>query len=423
VIFFFLFNLLALAAIAYFAWQKQERQIKTLFWPGLVFKVCTGLVVGLVYKFYYTAGDTFYFFNQARESASLFPAHAGAYVDFLFHSDPGWKGAARTEFFVKMMSLVALFTGGNYWLSSVWFSLFSFLGTFYLFRTITQTFPESRVASAVAFLFFPSVVFWSSGLIKECPAWAALAVLSVLFIKLLDQGRLKPREIVLGFFCFWIVWKLKYYWLAVFLPVAVTTLIVNFLSNQVAWIRDWRWQFSIWIFLFLMLSFIPGLDHPNVDMTRLPGVVMQGYQAFWNNSPAAKLIQYPALDGSWPGIVKSIPAALASGLFRPMIWESDALIKGPAAMENSIVLVLFFFSISRLRGLIASSKRLLAVSSLVYIFLLCVFLALSTPNLGSLARYRVAFMPFFIFLILYKNPLINYFRFKKEETKPNVLAK
>jgi hypothetical protein len=37
-----------------------------------------------------------------------------------------------------------------------------------------------------------------------------------------------------------------------------------------------------------------------------------------------------------------------------------------------------------------------------------VFLALSTPNFGTLSRYRAGFLPFFVFVIAYRNPIVEW---------------
>jgi hypothetical protein len=51
---------------------------------------------------------------------------------------------------------------------------------------------------------------------------------------------------------------------------------------------------------------------------------------------------------------------------------------------------------------------ILFLATASYCIVLCVFLALSTPNLGTLSRYRVGFLPFLIFLLAYRNPLIDF---------------
>jgi hypothetical protein len=96
---------------------------------------------------------------------------------------------------------------------------------------------------------------------------------------------------------------------------------------------------------------------------------------------------------------------LFSGLLRPFIWEASGMTALLASLENLIIMILLISSISEIgRG----THRLLLFSALMYVMLLCVFLALSTPNLGTLSRYRVGFLPFLIFVISYRNPLLTY---------------
>jgi hypothetical protein len=45
-------------------------------------------------------------------------------------------------------------------------------------------------------------------------------------------------------------------------------------------------------------------------------------------------------------------------------------------------------------------------SVVLYVVALCVFLALSTPNFGTLSRYRISFLPLLFLLITIENPLV-----------------
>jgi hypothetical protein len=44
---------------------------------------------------------------------------------------------------------------------------------------------------------------------------------------------------------------------------------------------------------------------------------------------------------------------------------------------------------------------LLITAVVLYIVLLAALLALSSPNFGALSRYKVAFVPFFVYLLLW----------------------
>ncbi len=78
-----------------------------------------------------------------------------------------------------------------------------------------------------------------------------------------------------------------------------------------------------------------------------------------------------------------------------------------AAVENTIILLLSLVALANLKKLVQSPERLLLFSIVVYVALLCLFLTLSTPNYGTLVRYRVGFLPFYILLIAMENRLFN----------------
>jgi hypothetical protein len=47
---------------------------------------------------------------------------------------------------------------------------------------------------------------------------------------------------------------------------------------------------------------------------------------------------------------------------------------------------------------------------LFYVVFLCVFLALSTPNFGTLSRYRIGFTPFLWLLLLGGSGILSRYR-------------
>ena len=402
-----LFNIIAIAGIAFWWWRSLDGATRIIFWPALIWKLAAGIGVGLLYKYYYSSGDTFQFFSAAEELTNLFYSSISDYSRIIFQEvdlESAYKGEWRTAFFVKMISAVNIFTNNNYWVSSLWFSFLSFLASFYFFRNVIKHFPNSEVIAALAFLFFPSVIFWSSGIIKESVGLAALFILSTLYLKLIKNERPLLMDFLLAMLSGWILWRLKYYWLAVFLPAAFTSLIVQyvFLFFKI----PSRYKLISWIGLFLLLCFGVSLIHPNFYLERFLDVVVENNQAFVAISEPEDIINYDSLKATWPGIAANSPWALFSGLFRPFVWEADNPLKFVNAIENLLILVLCLSSFGRIKSLFWAQQRLLTFSVCVYIVLLCIFLSLSTPNMGSLSRYKVGFTPFLIFLMGYQNPLI-----------------
>jgi hypothetical protein len=130
-------------------------------------------------------------------------------------------------------------------------------------------------------------------------------------------------------------------------------------------------------------------------------------QEFQAISHAEDLIHYQDLQPTILSLARSSPLALVSGIFRPFITEAHGLLQWLGALENLILLFLFLFALPGVKKIGTNKNRLLLFSVIAYISILCIFLALSTPNFGTLSRYRVGFLPFLVYVLTIQNALIN----------------
>jgi hypothetical protein len=149
------------------------------------------------------------------------------------------------------------------------------------------------------------------------------------------------------------------------------------------------------------------LVHPNLHPRVFLEVIVANYEDFVDSSSPEGVIFYESLEPTVTSVISNAPKALFSGLFRPLLWEAHTIVQMMDAIENAIILTITFFALARINQLPSSPHRLLIGSILLYCLTLCVFLAMSTPNFGSLSRYRVGYMPFYVLLITLNNPLIN----------------
>ena len=388
-------------------WRNQDQKLKPYFFPALLLKLTAGIGLGLLYKYHYSAGDTFGFFEDAKKLTSIFWSSSSSYFNFLWSGDGSdaissslINPQSRSLFLVKIISCFNILTGNNYWITNLYFSFISFWSAFLFFKKIAFFFPGREFAAAIAFLFFPSIVFWSSGVIKESLAMAGLFMLSTVYITLLNNSKPFWWEWVLAFLSLILVWNLKYYWIAVFIPVTVTTCSVHLITKHLTWKMNMK--LALWIAFFLVFCLGVTLVHPNFYLENFLIVLVENYDAFIRISPAQSVVRYP-LEPTWWSVVLNSPKALLTGFFRPFLWEATNFLQLIVAVENLFVFIFFITALSGMRAAIQSPHRLLIFSTVVYILLLCLFLALSTPNLGSLARYKVGFQPFFVFLLLANN--------------------
>jgi hypothetical protein len=148
--------------------------------------------------------------------------------------------------------------------------------------------------------------------------------------------------------------------------------------------------------------------HPNFYLDQFQEVIISNYNEFDALSDTKNLIHYYQWDGSVTSMLINSPWALLSGLFRPMIGEGQGFLGFAASLENFLLLILFVTSFLNLKKMFTSSHQIILLAVVSYCVVLCVFLALSTPNFGTLSRYRVGLLPFFVFLVAYRNPLVDW---------------
>lgn len=399
-------NIIFLILLTGLVWKGDNTPLHKFYWPALLAKCMAGIALGIIYSTYYETSDTFIFFKQASDQADIARTDPAGYLSFIFTAREGYfLGEHRTVFYTKITSFFALITGNNYWITSVYYSVLSFFAAWYLANTIGRIFPACKIAAGIAFLFFPSVVFWSSGIIKESLAMAALFLLTAVLIKLWVRERVSVLLIVMSLVCAIIVFNLKYYYLAAFIPIAAASLIVRWLSNRHGVESPVR-QILMWtgllLFGFVFITFL----HPNFSPAKLLHVIVTNNRVFMQVCTPDDVIHFYKLEPTWFSVLMNSPWAFISGIFRPFVWEANTIFKFITGVENFILLIL---SVSALRfagNIVHSPNRLLILATILYCAVLSVFLALSTPNFGTLARYSVGFLPFVV-LLVFNQPFIS----------------
>jgi len=235
---------------------------------------------------------------------------------------------------------------------------------------------------------------------------AALFFLSSILLKAWEKESFHVVEWLLAILSLWLLWNLKYYYVGVFLPVALTTLVVRFFLSRVE-LKSLVLKILLWCVVFFIPLILVSLLHPNFYPDRFLEVVVSSYYEFHVISNPEDVIHYNSLQATPLSVFQNIPWALFSGLFRPFLTEVHNSLQFFIAIENLGLLVFFLFAIRGVKKLKDTGYRMILFSIIVYVLLLCIFLALSTPNFGTLSRYRVGFLPFFVFLITVSNPLIS----------------
>jgi len=404
--------LLALAAYGLYR-RYWGSPLRRYFLPALALKLAAGVVLGLLYTYNYTyGGDTFLFHREAAAVADWARTHRLPYLEFLWSGRPPDAATAaqvstllqpRALVMVKLVSMLHLGTGNGYWLSGAWLSLFSFWGLWCLAHGLAVSFPATRKAAAAAFLFFPSVVFWSAGILKETVAAGIIGFAGAFLLRhwhterlhVTVQGIGRGLGVAVGLA---VLWQLKFYYCAVLALCGAAGWLAHAAARRFS-IRTTAGQF----FLFEgLLAGLAGMAFllPGLSLGGLLAGLVGNHDAHLRANIADPALVYAALQPTLGSVLTHAPKALAVGLFRPFPWEADGPLQAWVGLENGLLLVAAGLAVLSLRRGRTRTHVLLLLATLHYIVILAVLLPLAAPNYGEISRYKVAFLPFFVYVVL-----------------------
>jgi len=206
-----------------------------------------------------------------------------------------------------------------------------------------------------------------------------------------------------------LLFQFKYYYAAVLVPVLVTAYIVKVLqANNDILKRKPGIMLRMWVLVFVILLFVATSLHPNLQPDAFLQALVTNHDLTLAASEPRSMVHYHQLAPTWGSILLNTPLAFCTGLFRPTLLDVAAMTHIPAAIDNTLVLVLFAMAVWQYKKWPKPNamQRPLLVAALVYCTLLAIFLSLSAPNLGAIFRYRVGYMPFIIYLLVAANPAL-----------------
>ncbi|CAN5410831.1 hypothetical protein BH23BAC1_BH23BAC1_33890 [soil metagenome] len=392
-----------------------QEPLKPYFLPALTLKFSAGIALGLIYKYYYGGGDTFNMFHDANQLAELASNNPHRYISLLFNPElpPGladtliYSNQDRALLASKILSVFSLLTSNNYWLAGMYWSLFSFVGMWYLANVLSKKFPQNSMPAIIGFLFFPSVVFWSSGILKESLIMGALCFLVAFFIQSTsDVKRISFLKIVLSVIFLFLLWKLKYYYLAVLLPVLAATFFTLLAIRKYEKIKKSSgFIILIWLAGFALILILSTTLYPTLSFNVVLHYLVQTHDTIFVLSKPENLIYFYDLRPDLSSIIINFPLALFSGLYRPTLWDATTFFQWLAAIENFLILICSLWALKNFKKINDPQHLLLLDALIIYIIILAAFMAFSSPNFGTLMRYKIGYLPFLVYLVLSNNPI------------------
>ena len=399
---------------------------RPLFFPMLCYKIFLGWLLGWLYLGYYDGGDTFVYFQNARLLSQLLIEDTGAYFRTLFGSEQlatlTLNEQPRALFFAKIASILSVCSLNSYWLIAMSLSVLSFFACWWLSARLKVLFGLQNYQVMIPFLLYPSVVFWSSGLLKESLALALICMLAGLSLSIYhkgyERGTTYSKMILLILFSL-LLWQLKYYYAVVLMPLLILLILLkpikNFFKLKVA-----AFILPVTGILLCLLTLLMMQLHPNLNPANILDAIVLNHDLTVAASVQGGYVSFTELDANAFSFMQYFPKAVLNGLFAPLpVVQGYAPLHIVAGIENTILLLISVMAgISQFTGKINKTKHpVVLLFCIIYIVVLAGLITLASPNFGSLIRYRVAYLPFWLMLVLLaldKNLISNLWKSRKK---------
>ncbi len=389
---------------------------------GLFAKIGGGIIFSLIYLYYYKGGDTISYFESALAMKNL-----------LWESPPAWL---LNEFGANSVQHYSLFTGAtgyplpymyydlhtiaairvicllvipafnSYLLATVIIAWVGYWGIWRMFLVFAAIYPKLKNSLAFAILFFPSVLFWSSGILKDtitlsCTGWAIYCIYSVFILK-----RSQISYSLLLLLNVYLILLIKPYIVIALLPGCLIWIFserINSIRNTLVKVLLLSTIIIICTvsgyFVFSQLNSYLGKFSLQKIAQTAEVIQKDLHQSYYHGHG----FDIGAVGNTATSFFTKSPQALAVGLFRPYIWETGNVVMLFSGLENTLILVLLLLMILRNRVKILLQRFIaepLLFFSITYSAFFAYAVGISTSNFGALVRFKVAYLPFFVASIL-----------------------
>ena len=398
-------NAALLLLIVWWMWTRLYGRHRQLWLGYVALKAMAAFGFVWIYGQHYGTGDMLNYLHDAARYRTLAPTQflvgvispgaPQAILDQLIYDfDP------RAMLMAKVVAL-AYYLSGNQWFTALNFAMLSGVIIFRFYLGLTKVFRDISYPAMGALLIFPSLLFWTSGICKEAVSFPAMLLVFIPFLQLRHpELRTSWLHWLLAVAGAAMLWLIKYYVAAIVLPACLIYGVLMYIDGP-----PYR-KLVIGLVAYIVLLLAVSELHPNLQLDRTLQVMVDNYELTIQQTQPGKAVRYEGLAPSVSAFAYHFPKAVFTGLFMPLLgqhWDVPSLV---VVLQNSallalLVYVLIYLTVKRRWTTIpAGVWALLGV-----ILLLSGLLAITTPNYGTLERYRVAYQPFMVLLILLGTPL------------------
>jgi len=377
-------------------------------------KVLAGLLLVLLYTFYYTNRQTADVYNYFDDGNVLYSALFNNPVDYLrmltgigsdsehlmkYYNEMGfWIKNFDYNLFndnrtmIRLNAFIRIFSFGSIYVHSVFFAFFSFVGLTAIYRVFTTIFNNAKYLLIVAVYFIPSVILWTSGPLKESVLIMGFGSLIYSFYEIVYR-RISLKYVLILILSSFILFFTKFYILISVLPGLITLLLFKITKHKYQSLKFIVIHAILFVILFNSHHILPRYHFAEIMANK-----QKDFIAYVDSLPdVGSKIKISRLEPTMKSILLNAPKAFLNSFLRPFLWEANSITSLFSAFENTLLFILLIVSlIFRKKHFKPDDLHYLCLSFVLILFILT---GLTTPVLGALVRYKTPALPLLVILL------------------------
>ncbi len=305
---------------------------------------------------------------------------------------------------IRFIVLLMFLTGKNIYALSLISVFLSYLGSAAIFRFFYQVAPDKKYGLLITSFLIPSVVFWTSPLLKE--------MLAVLFLGFTVYFANKRKWLYAS------VFFVLLFFTKIYLALALLPALVAYLAAQKVGLV------KAYVSVYTLLAIVVIALHLSGSQWSVVTKLSQKQHDFINMAiaeNAGSYIDIPPLNNRIMNFVRNLPQAFINSFFRPFLGDYRGIITLPNIIENIGLLIFMIFIFRRFRWPNDKKTANVVLMSLWFSVVVMLIIGYTVPVLGALVRYRSPVLPFLTGGLLLLGgrsfPSFPFFKFPTENKK------
>lgn len=371
-----------------------------------------GLMCYLIVN-YWKNGDAINYFVDGKALGTLIKQNMNN-IKYLLMSTADFQEKVNSDNYTTVSSIVVgennfivskfaavfyLMSFGKFLIVNFFFCLFSTIGELYLYLAFSKRYPKIKKQIAIAVLFMPSVLLYSSFMVKETLCMGLLGFAIYSFFQIKEKKHI-VRHLFSIFFSFFIILTVKpyiIYALLLALAVAILFKLIGLLLQKNLIIKAIT-VLLLCVFGYAIYININSFNKYVVGFVDTSNFFQSQYNADFGETASFSIGE---ISPTVKGFIEKAPSGFFTTYFRPYIWEVDKPIILFSAIESLVVLFLFFAVVLRniFRIQLLFRNDFFIFYSFIFVVIFGVIVGLTTFNFGTLIRYKIPAMPFLMLFI------------------------